>query len=69
MVVKIQIPLTSSELFPMALITSQDGTVRFHVPLNAPLRARMNQRSQAYFEIKSKTDQVEIGDEVLGEVW
>lgn len=69
MIVKIRLSDVVSAGFRMAEIESQDGKLKFLLPMNSPLQARMNGRDKMYFQVEIGPDRIEIGDEISGQEW
>jgi hypothetical protein len=67
-VVRIELPQSASSV-ELAWITSKDGKIALRVPANVPLRGRMAGRTKAYFWFREKGDELEIGDEAVGQDW
>jgi len=73
-IVKVQMPLASSDRNALALVYDEERRFRELVPVTATLRAKMAGRPKAYFEAERVTldgsgETVEIGDEAPWQEW
>ena len=68
-IVKIQLPITSSEPDPPALAYDQSHSYIAEVPITAELHRMMRGRLKAYFHAKLEGDELVIGADVYGVQW
>ncbi len=74
MIVKVQMPLASTDRSAQALVYDEERRFRELVPVSATLRAKMAGRAKAYFEAERVTlddgrETVEIGEEAPWQEW
>jgi hypothetical protein len=69
MIVKVQLPLASSEETPLALIYDETKKFVTQVPVTDPLRAVMKGRAKAYFRAEIEKGSLVIESEVPPPPW
>lgn len=69
-IVKVQMPLVSTEKHPRALVHNQDRSVLFQTPITDPLRARMRGKAKGYFHATIEpSGDIEISDPAPDQSW
>jgi len=63
MIVKVQIPLASSEPEPMALVYNEDRSVEMRIPIDIGLEVWMEGRAKAFFE--AEIEEIADGDRTI----
>jgi hypothetical protein len=51
MIVKIQLPLVSTEPVPLALVYNEDRSYQVQIPVTAEIKKRMGEDVKAFFEL------------------
>ena len=69
MIVKVQLPLFTTQEVPMALISNKAKTVLVEVRVTGPLRATLGTRAKGYFKALVSADDIELTDPVDGPNW
>jgi hypothetical protein len=69
MIVKVQLPLSSSEADPPALVYDQARTWQFYMEVTKELRARMKGRDKAFFNAERCGGKVVLLDEAPWQDW
>ena len=69
MIVKVQIPLYTTEKQPQALVTDETREINFRVPVTVDLRARMGTLTKRYFQATVEGHQLVLGDVAPAQEW
>jgi hypothetical protein len=69
MIVKVQLPLASSEVHPKALVYDETRTIEVQVPITDALRKRMDGSPKRFFEAEVKAGALALGREVEDPGW
>lgn len=70
MIVKIQVPIATTERLPLALIYDESRAVEFQVPITSEILFIMKGRPKAFFHATSEEDGAfVVGEEVPEQNW
>ena len=69
MVVKIQLPLVSSEAEPKALIYNEDQSLHTMMPVSDLLRTVIGDELKAFFEVTIKDGNLVLEERLEGQGW
>lgn len=69
MIVKVQMPITSSAPNPKALVYDKTRTYMVQMEVTPELEAKMEGSLKRFFQSKLVGDQVELGDPVRWQEW
>jgi hypothetical protein len=64
MIIKIQIPVVSSQPHARALVYNKDRSINFMMPLPPAIKKRMGKDKKAYFEATITGDNIELHEKI-----
>lgn len=68
MILKVQLPLASTEINPPALVYNEDQSIYLHLPVEN-VSARMRGRPKVYFYATERDGDLYLDDEAPEQLW